>query len=269
VRNYPELAEELGDIPFRRDDFTGNIQGKFDESKAINPDLKESMRQYLADVYSIDKNMDRVLETLDRMGIAENTIAVFSSDQGPAPVRLKSKGGRAFSEHMLGYAGNLRGGKHQQLEGGVRIPLIIRWPGHIKAGRVDEQSVTSFMDWLPTLCAIAGIETLPEGLDGEDVSDIWLEGPRVRKTTLFWRASNPKGTISMRQGRWKFHENQPGPLLYDLSTDEGERNNVADRFPEVVERLSAAANQWRNTLPKEYDKAKKRAKNRKKAGSDE
>jgi len=263
VRDYPELAKELGDIPFNRGDFTDNIQGKFDESAAINPDLKQSMRQYLADVYSIDKNMGRVLNTLDRLGIAENTIVVFSSDQGPAPVRLASKGGREFSEHMLGYAGNLRGGKHQQLEGGVRVPFIIRWPGHIKAGRVDKESVTSFIDWLPTLCNIAGIDPLPEGLDGEDVSDIWLRGPRQRSTTLFWRASNAKGRISLREGHWKFHEGETGPLLYDLAKNEGERNNVADRFPEVVGKLTAAANEWRNTLPTEYDKGKKRPRNRK------
>ncbi len=256
VQDYPELAEELGNIPFNRDDFTDNIQKKFDESAAINPDLKESMRQYLADVYSIDKNMGRVLKTLDRLGIAENTIVVFSSDQGPAPVRLASKGGREFSEHMLGYAGNLRGGKHEQLEGGVRVPFIIRWPGHIQAGRVDDESVTSFVDWLPTLCAIVGIDRLPEELDGEDVSDIWLRGPRARSTMLFWRASNARGNISLREGRWKFHETQTGPLLYDLSKDEGERNNVAGRFPEVVEKLSTAANEWRSELPTEYDKAK-------------
>ena len=263
VQDYPKLAKELGDIPFTRDDFTDNIQGKFDESETIDPDLKESMRQYLADVYSIDKNMGRVLETLDSLGIAENTIVVFSSDQGPAPVRLASKGGREFSEHMLGYAGNLRGGKHEQLEGGVRVPFIIRWPGHIKAGRVDDESVTSFIDWLPTLCAIAGVGQLPEGLDGEDVSDIWLRGPRARSTTLFWRASNARGRISLREGHWKFHEDEAGPLLYDLSKDEGERNNVADRFPELVARLAAAANEWRNTLPKEYDKAKKQSRNQK------
>lgn len=262
VRDYPELAKQLGDFPFDRDDFTENIQGKFDESAQINPDLKESMRQYLADVYSIDKNMGRVLEALDRLGIAENTIVVFSSDQGPAPVRLASKDGRQYSEHMLGYAGKFRGGKHQQLEGGVRVPFIIRWPDHIEAGRVDDQSVTSFIDWLPTLCAIAGIDQLPEGLDGEDVSDIWLKGPRERSTTLFWRASHPSGNISLREGSWKFHESQSGPLLYDLSNDVGEKNNIADWFPEVVEKLSATANRLRDELPKEYDKGKKKTKKR-------
>ena len=63
---------------------------------------------------------------------------------------------------MLGYAGAYRGGKHTQFEGGTRVPLIIRWPGHVKAGRVDTNNVTSFIDWLPTLCAIAGIETTSE-----------------------------------------------------------------------------------------------------------
>jgi N-acetylgalactosamine-6-sulfatase len=264
VRDYPELAKELGDIPFDRKDFTDNIQGKFDDSKALDPDLKDSMRQYLADVYSIDKNMGRLLKTLDKLGIAKNTIVVFSSDQGPAPVKLPT-GTREFSDHMLGYAGPLRGGKHEQLEGGVRVPFIIRWPGHIKAGRVDDQSVTSFIDWLPTLCAITGIDQLPKGLDGEDVSDIWLKGPRDRKTTLFWRASSGNGMISLRKGHWKFHEAKSGPLLYDLSKDKGEKKNVADQFPEVAKELSAAADEWRNTLPKEYVKLKDQLKKKRKA----
>jgi len=101
-------------------------------------------------------------------------------------------------------------------------------------------------------------------LDGEDVSEIWLMGPRARSTTLFWRASNARGNISLRDGRWKFHESGTGPLLYDLSKDEGERNNVADRFPEVAEKLSNAANQWRSELPAEYDKGKGSSKSREK-----
>lgn len=260
VMNYPELAKELGDIPFNRDDFSATIQTKFDESETINPDLKESMRQYLADVLSIDKNMGRILETLDRLGIADNTIVVFSSDHGPASVKLKSKGGREFSEHMLGYAGKLRGGKQTRLEGGVRVPFIIRWPGHIEAGRVDNESVTSFMDWMPTLCAIVGIDQLPEELDGEDISDIWLQGPRKRKTTLFWRAStNPKGEVALRQDKWKFFKNEEAPLLYDMSNDEGEMNNLAGQHPEIVKKLTDVANTWSNSLPTSYvnDKKKK------------
>ena len=75
---------------------------------------------------------------------------------------------------MLGYAGEFRGGKHSQFEGGVRVPFIIRWPEKVKAGHVDSVNVGSFIDWLPTLCSLAGIDALPTGLDGEDISDMWL-----------------------------------------------------------------------------------------------
>ncbi len=255
VEDYPELAREMGDFTFSRADFakTSDIQKKFDDSQALNPDLKDSMHQYLADVYSIDKNMGRVMATLNRLGIADNTIVVFSSDQGPDAVLLGSSRVRPYAAHLLGYAGDLRGGKHTRWEGGVRIPLIIRWPGHIQAGRVDDQSVTSFMDWLPTLCTIAGIKDLPKDLDGEDISDIWLKGPRERRTTLFWRtATNPKNGVALRDGHWKFFKEPDETLLFDLSKDESEQHNLAAKFPEVVRKLSAEVDAWSATLPKEY-----------------
>jgi N-acetylgalactosamine-6-sulfatase len=109
---------------------------------------------------------------------------VFSSDHGPAPVVLGKKGARKYSNNMLGYASEFRGGKHTQFEGGTRVPFIIRWPGQVKTGRVDSTSVCSFIDWMPTLCSIAGVEQLPQQLDGEDISDILLGTGCVRAREL-------------------------------------------------------------------------------------
>ena len=186
---------------------------------------------------------------------------VFSSDHGPAPVILGKKGARKFSNNMLGYAGQFRGGKHEQYEGGTRVPFIIRWPDKVKAGHVDSTNVCSFIDWMPTLCEIAGIDKLPAQLDGEDISDIWLGADRERTKPLFWRTSSTGSTPAMRVGKWKLHlprKQRSQPELYDLSTDPSESDNIAETHPEVVARLSKSLRGWVTELPANYEKTKER-----------
>lgn len=258
-----KLAGEFGETKVNREDFSGTMQHKFDESARLDEDLDESMRQYLGDVYSIDLNVGRVLKAIDELGLRDDTIVVFSSDQGPAPVVVASKGPRDFSKNMLGYAGEFRGGKHTQLEGGTRVPMIIRWPGHVKAGHVDAANVTSFIDWMPTLCAIAGIEVLPKRLDGEDVSDIWFGANRERSKPLYWRVSSSRAAPAMREGKWKLHlgSRRGGEIeLYDLSVDPSESRNVAKEHPEVLAGMTAKLKTWVAELPEEYEKAKRRRK---------
>ncbi|MEO1527647.1 MAG: sulfatase-like hydrolase/transferase [Planctomycetota bacterium] len=261
VNTPAELADRFDDVTVDREDFSPTMQHKFDECLKIGGDLDDSMAQYLGDVYQIDLNVGRVLKVLDELGLRDNTIVVFSSDHGPAPVALGKKGARKFSNNMLGYAGQLRGGKHDQYEGGTRVPFIIRWPANVKAGRVDSTSVCSFIDWLPTLCNVAGIEELPQQLDGEDVSDIWLGADRERTKPLFWKTSATGSTPAMRVGKWKLHlpRKQRGkPELYDLSVDPSESRNVAETYPEVVGRLGKSLRSWVAELPEDYEKAKER-----------
>ena len=261
VNTPAEMADQFKDVTVDREDFSPTMQHKFDECLKIGGDLDDSMRQYLGDVYQIDLNVGRVLKTLDELGLKDNTIVVFSSDHGPAPVILGKKGAREFSNNMLGYAGTFRGGKHEQYEGGTRVPFIIRWPGKVKAGRVDTTNVCSFVDWLPTLCSIAGIEELPNELDGEDVSDVWLGADRQRTKPLFWKSSATGSTPAMRLGKWKLHlpRKQRGkPELYDLALDPSESNNIAETHPEVVDRLGKALRAWVTELPANYEKAKDR-----------
>jgi N-acetylgalactosamine-6-sulfatase len=178
-------------------------------------------------------------------------------------VVVASKGPREFSKNMLGYAGEFRGGKHTQLEGGVRVPMIIRWPRHVKAGHVDAENVTSFIDWMPTLCAIAGIEELPERLDGEDVSDIWFGAARQRSKPLYWSVSSSRAGPAMREGKWKLHagSRRAGETeLYDLSVDPSESRNVAEAHPEVVAGMTAKLEAWVAELPEQYEKVKRRRK---------
>jgi len=268
VNVHPDLEARFNDVTVNRRDFSAPMQEKFDECVKIGGDLNKAMRQYLGDVWAIDKNVKRLLATLDELGLRENTIVVFSSDHGPAPVLLGAKKeSKEFSHNMLGYAGELRGGKHNQLEGGVRAPFIIRWPGRIKAGHIDTRSVTSGMDWMPTLCRLAGIDDLPELIDGEDVSDIWLGKARDRRTPLFWRTSAPGAAPAMREGKWKYHLNPKrggGPALYDLSTDPAENRNLVERNPEVAARLRKTLNAWVSELPKTYEKSDQKKKRERK-----
>lgn len=251
-----ELANEFAEVKVKRDDFSETMQRKFDECLKIGGDLDQSMRQYLGDVYSIDQNIGRLLATIDELGIRDNTIFVFSSDHGPAPVILTNKGVRKYSNNMLGYAGIYRGSKHTQYEGGTRVPFIIRWPGHVKEGRIDSESVTSFVDWLPTLGAIAGIEDLPDKMDGEDISDIWLGQARQRTKPLYWKISARGSQAVIREGKWKLHQadRKREAELYDLSADPSESRNLAGQHPEVVDKLNAKLNDWRVELPKDYEK---------------
>lgn len=257
VNTPPELVAHFKDVKVNRDDFSPTMQSKFDECLQIKGDLDVSMRQYLGDIYQIDLNVDRVLKTLDELGLTENTIVVFSSDHGPAPVVLSNKGVRKYSDNMLGYAGQLRGGKHSQYEGGTRVPFIVRWPDHVPAGRVDDQSVCSFIDWLPTLCSIAGIQDVPVKLDGEDISSAWYGQTHERIAPLFWKTSSPGSEAAIRKGKWKLHlgmRRDPEAKLYDLSLDPDESTNVAQRNPEVVKELSARLKAWNAELPKAYQK---------------
>lgn len=259
VDTPPNLAAQFIELKVQREDFSDTMQPKFDECIEIGGNLDDCMRQYLGDVYSIDQNVQRVLAAIDELGIRDSTIFVFSSDHGPAPINPGSKGVREFSKNMLGYAGIYRGGKHTQFEGGTRVPFIIRWPGHVPAGRVDSKSVTSFIDWMPTLATIAGISDLPELLDGEDVSGTWKGESSERTTPLFWKLSSPGSQGVIRDGQWKLHEEtrRTPAELYNLAADPSESTNLADELPKQVAELDARLKAWSAELPTTYEKAPK------------
>jgi N-acetylgalactosamine-6-sulfatase len=240
------------------------MQSEFDDCEKLGGAIEQSMRNYLGDVYGLDMQVGRVMAKLDELGIADNTILIFSSDQGPAPVivgKHKEQGkydivgdntGVIPSQNMLGYAGGLRGGKHTQFEGGVRSPLIIRWPGHFPANAVDRTSIVSGMDYLPTLCSLTGISYEKESFEGENMANVWKGSSRQRTTPLYWRVSSGRANASMLAGKWKLHQKGKTYLLYDLSVDEKELFDVANDHPEVVRTMSKKMDKWVSGLPDSY-----------------
>jgi N-acetylgalactosamine-6-sulfatase len=254
----PELAAQFSDVKVDRADFSDWMQEKFGQCEELGGDVDACMRNYLGDVYSLDVQVGRLLARIDKLGLRENTLVVFSSDQGPAPVLLGNEKNATperapYARNMLGYAGGFRGGKHNQYEGGVRSPFIIRWPGSVPANHVNDTSVISGVDWLPTLCAIAGIDIDRRDLDGENVLDIWQGATRSREGTLFWKTNSDNSAPAMRDGNWKFHAfGRNAVELYDLENDPGERHNLAETRPEVVQQLTTKLEAWTKTLPGNY-----------------
>jgi N-acetylgalactosamine-6-sulfatase len=128
----------------------------------------------------------------------------------------------------------------------------------VPASRVDKDSVTSCVDWLPTLCSIAGVRIKSSDFDGEDVSAAWLGKQHVRSKPLLWKTSNPKSEMAIRSGPWKLHypSRRRGEFeLYNVPADPGETQNLVSQNPQIVQALSAQLEQWNSTLPKDYIKA--------------
>lgn len=266
------VLDAFGTLELDESKFSPAMREKFAMCKKLGGDPAAHLRAFLADVKSMDDEVGRLLTKLDELGLRDNTLVVFSSDQGAAPMRdaeveaakAKRKNQKPASSEMekirlnsMGYAGpKFRGGKHTDLEGGVCVPFIARWPAKVPAGRVDEQSVLSGADWLPSLCAITGITIDAAGFDGEDSSKALLGGVHVRTKPLFWRTNTDRSDPSMLSENWKLHSThrKNGEVsLFDLATDPGEQTNLAVKQPDVLKRLTDQINAWTATLPKTYE----------------
>ncbi len=211
-------------------------------------------RDFCAVLAEYDVQIGRLLDGLKSLGVEGDTLVVFTSDNGPLPNFNHTR------------TGALRGSKLSLYEGGVRVPFIVRWPGHTTAGRVDEQTVMEMVDLFPTFCAIAGA-AMPAGFsfDGEDMTAVFDNKPLPHTKTIFWEYGrkskffNYPGPVydrsphlAVREGKWKLLVNADGTHveLYDLNADGNETNNVADANPELAKRLTDPALNWKRSLPR-------------------
>ena len=256
VNPHPSLAAVFKDIDVKREDLS---KSKFDRTERAGRSPNEGIAAYLGEVYALDKLVGRLLEKLDELGLRENTIVVFSSDNGPKNISNRHlKQGDLRTWNNMGDTGGLRGGKHSPHEGGVRSPFLIRWPGHVPAGKVNTTSITSGLDWLPTLATIAGVSYDKDMFEGEDVSDIWKGSKRSRKNPLFWSKVLSTRPIAMLQGDWKLHKRKRKKhkgekriSLYNLAENPEEDVDLADKYPKLVAKLKQKLEEWRSTLPNE------------------
>jgi arylsulfatase A-like enzyme len=186
-----------------------------------------SVKTYATMIHHMDEGIGRVLEAVDRAGARENTIIVFTSDNG----------GERFSDTYP-----LVGKKMDLLEGGIRVPCVLRWPAHVPAGKRTSRLAMG-MDWLPTFLAAAGVSPHPDyPPDGID-----LFGPESSRT-LYWRMLY-RNQKAVRSGAWKYLSIEGAEFLYDLSRDERERANMRYREPERFKQLRSAFLEWDASMP--------------------
>lgn len=190
---------------------------------------------YAAMVTRMDRSVGRILALLKELGLDERTLIMFSSDNGPGD----NYGG--IDSVFFESAGPLRGYKGSLYEGGIRIPLIARWPGHIKGGGVSDLP-SAFCDLLPTCCELAGAD-VPKGIDGISYLPTLVGvGQQKRHPFLYWEYHSGGGQQAVRIGDWKgirqdLHKGKTDLQLYDLAKDIGEKNDVAAQQPEMVQRM--------------------------------
>lgn len=192
---------------------------------------------YAAMMTYLDESVGRILDKLSELGIAENTLVLFASDNGP-----HQEGGYHYDMHNSN--GPFRGGKRDLYEGGLRVPLIAWWPGTIAPGQQSDH-IAAMWDIAPTALELAGL-AIPEEMDGVSLLPTFIGQPD-RQTIhpwLYWEFHEQGGKQAVRMGRWKgvrlnVHRDRNGPIeLYDLETDPGETTNVAADHPEVVAEIA-------------------------------
>jgi arylsulfatase A-like enzyme len=201
----------------------------------------DALAEFAGMVTYLDKLVGQILAKLDQLGLADNTIVFFTSDNGPQPGLWTD----VFVDFFDGN-GPLRGAKTNFYEGGIREPLLVRWPGRIKAGSTSDY-VGYFPDVMPTLAELAGAtQSMPKATDGLSFVPALLgkAAEQPQHEYLYWEADGAMQNIveqAVRWGHWKAVKNRPNAAfeLYDLATDEAEAHNVAAEHPDVMQRIEA------------------------------
>ncbi len=227
----------------------------------LQPDLKwrehykhlpHPRRDYAAFVSTIDERVGMLLKKLDQLGLKKNTIVIFQSDHGHSVEQRTFGGG--------GNAGPFRGAKFSLFEGGIRIPAIISWPGHLPAHKVNNQMALN-IDWFPTILELCGIQNAYP-LEGYSLVPLLKdETNEGRPARFIWKSGI---SWAIRDGEWKLIASPQDPVnpdsvdpdkdryfLANLNLDSTEMTNYAEQYPEMVQKLTANYLEWEFASPKD------------------
>lgn len=197
-------------------------------------DWPEPQKAHAAMITLLDKDVGKILKKLSSLNIDNRTLVIFTSDNGP-----HDEGGA--DHEFFNSNGSLKGMKRELYEGGIRVPMIVRWPGKIKAGSQSDH-ISAFWDFLPTACDIAEI-TSPENIDGISFLPALIGDEQTEHDYLYWEFMERNGRQGIRKGNWKavkydMSDNPDAPIqLYDLSVDIGEENDIASEHPKIVSEM--------------------------------
>jgi arylsulfatase A-like enzyme len=229
---FVDVAYNAPHWPYNRPDMPSPAPGSGAHVTA-NADNPPTRADYATMVEAADSGVGRILQTVARLGLTNNTIVIFTNDNGG---EWLSNGGPLFNR------------KWTVWEGGIRVPAIVRWPGKIRAGSVSDQPAITF-DWSASIIAAAGAMVPPQ-YEGKDILPI-LEG-RSAKTerTFFWRsAPNSNRTQqAVRQGDWKLVVDANHLMLFNVRTDVGERQDMTAKHPDIVRRLRPLLTAWSQSV---------------------
>ena len=222
------------------------------------PELPADRRIMAAMISAVDDGVGQIVDELKRQGILEDTVIFFQSDNGPSRESRNWMDGRG-DPYYGGLPGGLKGHKFSLFEGGIRVPGIFCWPGHIPGGQVIDEPCAA-MDVFPTLLTMAGGDPSQYQLDGMDISDVLLHGAPSPHEELYWEMEQQ---TAIRQGKYKLVlngqlvESEPAQapvFLSDLSVDPGETVNLAEQMPELTQELTRKATAWRAGIEDHWEK---------------
>ena len=223
-------------------------------------DLTEAEQVYASVIAEGDEAVGRIMKLLQETGVDDNTLVVFSTDNGPehSDDKKDHKGQGLGKFYSVGETGGLKGEKRSLFSGGIRVPFIVRWPGVVPAGKTDSTSVLTAVDLLPTFLEVAGV-ALPDDYhpDGETALSAFTGESFTRTKPIFWEwrgGDNQDYTwpsAGIRHGRWKLLENieRQKSELFDMQNDWAETKDVSADHPEIVEQLSQKLAEWKKGLP--------------------
>ncbi|WPJ95951.1 sulfatase [Coraliomargarita algicola] len=244
--SHPAPHRPISVSPPFRQDLSESLRAKLALEKSNNTiEAKARDAMYSCAISEVDWSVGQILDALKEQGVDENTLVIFTSDNGP----------------KLGNSGPLKGGKGSTFEGGMRVPTVIRWPGRIPAG-VDRDELMTAMDLLPTFAKLAGADVpIDRVIDGKDIWPVLAENHESPHEAFFYHSKNQLKAV--RSGQWKLHlafrvkeaglgkgkgKGTVAPALFNLDEDLGERKDVSKSHPEVVARLLELAEVFEQEL---------------------
>ena len=262
------FVERNKDKPFYVNVWLNDTHGTLDpDEKQLEPyrsffprDVPEKYTGALAVYYSAATNADyhigRLVDRLDALGLDDNTVVIFSADNGPEDIVINDS-----CHSGVGSPGPFRGRKRSLYEGGVRTPFIVRWPnGHVPKGKVNSNTILSAVDLLPTFCRLAGVQLdTCVKTDGENMVDVLAGSTRNRTSPLMWEwrfgiaghPINKSPMMAIRDGEWKLLANldRNRVELYNIPEDPMEVNNRASQEPKIAAILADRLTSWHHELP--------------------
>jgi arylsulfatase A-like enzyme len=232
---FIDVAYNAAHWPYQRPD---SPSVAIDHARHLTPfDSSTSTRaQYVAVLERADQGVGRIMHALDSLGLRRNTIVIFTNDNG----------GEWLSRNVP-----LFHNKGSVWEGGIRVPAIVRWPGHIPAGSISHQ-VGITMDLAASILAVTGTAVPADAsLDGINILPVLEKRAAAKERTLFWRVSGVRTQRAVRSGDWKLIFDDQRPMLFNVRTDVGERNNVIGMHPEIAQRLKPLLERWQRDVDAE------------------